>query len=47
MAAHLPHLNTRVLTVFLLVSIPGLVVGVAHEDALYAARLSEQIGAEG
>jgi hypothetical protein len=44
MAAHLPRLNTRVLTVFLLVSIPGLVVGVALVLALADARLSDGYG---
>lgn len=44
MAAPLARLNTRVLTVFLLVSIPALVVGVALVLAFADARLSDSHG---
>jgi hypothetical protein len=44
MAAHVPHLNQRVLTVFLLVSLPTLVVGTALVLRIGQSRLGDSYG---
>jgi Cache domain len=44
MAAHVPHLNQRVLTVFLLISLPALVVGTALVLRIGQGRLGDSHG---
>ena len=44
MAAHVPHLNQRVLTVFLLVSLPALVLGTALVLRVGQNRLGDSYG---
>jgi Cache domain len=44
MTAHVPHLNQRVLTVFLLVSLPALIVGTALVLRIGQGRLGDSYG---
>ena len=44
MTAHVPHLNQRVLTVFLLVSVPALIVGTALVLRIGQGRLGDSYG---